>query len=158
MKTQTIFVADDGSRWGTPEKARTRDELVRKVAEAMAPLGEKYDFDGNCDYEKGHGYVQHDVEAVKTVTRALIELSRPFIGWFVSQLEKQGNGIDLTEAQPEWFVRELNNRPEGNPVQRAWQRMIFIDARGREWGQQSSARLLVCGSDGSKEFEVKRSE
>lgn len=109
MRTVTIYEADDGSRWDQESDAACRDELVAKVKEIMAPLGERHAEPGDSDYENGSGYVQHDPDVVASIRPRFSEL------WMAT------------------YGDDVADRP--NLMWAARYRLSCIDVYGREWGQ-----------------------
>ena len=39
MTSRTVYIADDKSQWDDPADAMARDELIKRLAAIMAPLG-----------------------------------------------------------------------------------------------------------------------
>ena len=128
-KAITRFEAIDGSVWPTLEKAEAHEALIRDVAEAMKPMGER---PKGVDFTNGSGYVQHTVQAVASARRSLIALTRPRIQhWFDQQ--KRDHNTDFDMVHPSWFGRMLDG--SATPLEDAWRRLCCVDPLNREWGQ-----------------------
>jgi hypothetical protein len=149
MKTKTIYIADDGSRWDTEEKAAERDRLCIDVVRVIAPLGPKPN-DRHCSFSNGHGFLQHNPDTVKSVRAMLAELSRKsLVHWFKAQREAHGKEPDMMTVHPSWICRMME---ESGPRNDAWVRIWCIDDLGREWGQP----FYRDNSDLAEVFEIKR--
>jgi hypothetical protein len=131
----TQWKANDGSVWNDQESAEARDQLIVAVEMALAPLGPRPN-DKSCDFSNGHGYKQHTAGAVLFTRESLWKLTAPHIQFAIeAQLKHQGMTEEKLRdtAHPSWIGRMLDGGPE--PLERAWTRMLCIDAEYREWGQ-----------------------
>jgi len=131
VKTRTVWEADDGSRWDDAAAARKRDDLIKEVDAAMRPLGKRHRGKG-CDFENGGGYVQHKPSAVAEARANLLVPTRRVLAWWFEDQMKRFKK-DPSGADPSWFCRMLDGGHA--PLDRAWSRLMCIDAKGREWGQ-----------------------
>lgn len=151
-RPMTVYVAADGTRWDAEQDAVDRDNLCRVIDEAMAPLGARHNAEGNCDYENGQGYVQHDPATVKGVKLALLPITRKIIPkWFDDQIHVHRIAWPdgFLAVNTSWFCRFV----EYGPVNEAWERLGCIDTLGREWGQPAFAREP---DPAEGQFEIKR--
>jgi hypothetical protein len=114
------FKADDGAIFECQDEAIERDRLLAGIEVAMLPLGSPVRCSG------GDQYRQHRPEAVDTVKRRLIALTRPYL----REMEKWP---DPMLVPPVNFCRMLEY--SCSPLQRAWTRLWCIDSQCREWSQ-----------------------
>lgn len=129
MRSQTIFVANDGSRWDTAEQALARDALIVEVDRIMAPMGKRPE---GSDFANGAGCIQHVPATLALVRSRLYEASRPALGWWYDD-QKKRHGREPVDAHASWFTRMLDGK--NGPLSTAWYRFQCIDQSGREWGQ-----------------------
>lgn len=130
MKPITRYEADDGSVWKTEDEAIFRDTLSKKVKDAMAPLGSRPDLP-HCEFSNGGGYFHHHPSEVSEVKRSLLALVREY-GWEWEGLKNAT--CPPEDVSPDWFARILDGERQG-PLNRAYCRLMCLDADGREWGQ-----------------------
>jgi hypothetical protein len=130
MEAVTKYKANDGSLWDSESAATERDELIKEVNAAMAPLGER-----NEAMSDGKGWVQHQLETVLRAKDAIIGIvrARKVIPEDVLQ-GRAGRAI-----HPFSIVgRYLDDR--GGPLNSAWSRFMSIDEMGREHQQPYFAK------------------
>ena len=125
MKTITKYIADDGSEHSDADAALRRDALVRKVAEAMQPLGEVPQ-----DVQRGKGWLHHDLETVYQAKDRILDICREE-GWANHFPVFKNRGRD---CHPGCVISRILN-DNGGPLDAAWSRFYRIDELGREHQQ-----------------------
>lgn len=125
MKKITKYKSIDGDEFDNEQQALERDELVKRVEDAMNPLGERPD-------NINDGWIQHDIKDVIRVKCALLELAKPIFKSFTKILKAIED--DPESIHPMSSVgRVLDDC--GGPINYAWGRLCCIDAQGREHNQ-----------------------
>lgn len=129
-KAITMYEAEDGTRFGTLERAEQHDELCRVLEDVMAQLRPVPEGDfGN----ERRGYVQQDPAAVRAVKVRLVEIAAalPHMGWFQERLDAG----EAAEVHPMSYGGRIMSECAPRPLGYAWSRLARIDDRGREWEQ-----------------------
>lgn len=127
---ETIYVADDGSRWPDSEKALARDVLYADISAIMSRLPA---CPTSCAFKNGGGYIQHDPVTVDAVRKDLFDYCASrglFEGWhglWNSEVSPRWN------IGPDWFARWFD---AGGPISDAYGRLwCFNFTSYREYGQ-----------------------
>jgi hypothetical protein len=112
VRTITVYEADDGSRWNTPDEARMRDVLIADEARMRDVLiaecetfaaREMRPRPDNTDFANGHGFV----------------------------LQPPG----ARERLLAWLRAKGANRDSSGPIGKLLWRLQCMDDLNREWGQ-----------------------
>lgn len=126
MKTITMYQADDGSRWNTPEAAEKRDWLVTTI-NTIDSLLPQQPIDKGCKFANGYGYLQCDPVKVSECKRLFTELVNQQAGTSY-QAYDQISGRLLDDGYPVLY--------------RFWGRLSCIDEQNRLWGNLISDYIL----------------
>lgn len=127
MKTKTYFVANDGTEHDRQELALKHEKFIADIAQAMNPLGEKYE-EKECRFVNGEGYIQHDPADVLKAKTALIEICKTTVP------DEFWNKYTPAEIHPMSYAGRLLDDCN-RFLYRAWYRFMCIDVQGKEWGQ-----------------------
>ena len=126
MKTKTYYIAKDNSKHENEAKAISHEKFIDEIAEAMKPLGERYD-DGRCEYANGKGYVQHHPDDVLKAKTGIIKIAKRVVP---DDIWKH----PAKNIHPHSFAGRLLS-DSNDFLYSAWRRFMCIDEKGREWGQ-----------------------
>lgn len=135
MKSKTIYVAEDGTRFETAKEATTADRLIVRLQKATKPLGKKPS-DPHCDFSNGGGYIQHDMKVVLLCRIAVVKILRegPLKWYMAERTEKEG--LKDSDWHPSGILsRVIDDSDLPDRVKNIWYRFSCIDVKGREWGQ-----------------------
>lgn len=126
MKRVDRYQADDGSIHLTVEAAVNRDELLKNLAAAMAPLGSR------PEDALQNGWVHHDTNKVREAKIAFLKLARPIFKSF-PEITKVIDEAPETVHAHSMVGRILDDY--NDPHKDAWYRFRCIDKLGREHNQ-----------------------
>lgn len=148
MKTITKYVANDGSEWNDPDKARKRDFLLDRIKEATSGLLKPRPKDPGCHFANGGGYVQQEPAKVREYKLAVLRIAKDEFGetWPVDKWIAQ-----VDDVHPLGGVARILSE-NSRPLDRAWWRICCIDPDGREWGQPYYANADGRGTGDMVEF------
>lgn len=135
MRVVTRYQANDGTEFHAGDAAARHDALIVECADAIAPLGPRFD-----GFSGGNGYVQHDLDAFVEAKRALLALlarAYPSHGY---------DKLDAKDVHPMSSVGRMASEA-GGPLAKAWGRLGCIDAAAREWEQPYYALHPEQGND-----------
>jgi len=130
VKKITVCVANDGCRFDSERDCLAYEKFAVRVARVMKLFPPLPKGKGNCDFENGHGYIQHDAVVLKKVKDQLLDLIGEKMDHpWIKQTKERKN------IHPSWVGRLVSDM--GNkPLSDAWYRIGCIDKKNREWGQQ----------------------
>lgn len=142
MQPVTVYVANDGEQFSTPEKALERDQLIEDIDAVMSALKPT----PRSSFE---GYVQQDKASVEQVQRGLYNLLLKYevISWWINRQKNdfKKTDKDLIGTHPSWFLRMIDGTCR--PFERAYGRLYRIDSDYREWEQPYYAINPGTGKD-----------
>lgn len=124
MKQITKYQANDGSEWNDESKAIAREELIRIVDAAMAPLGSV-----PADVESGKGWLQHNLETVNVAKDRILDICRE-----QGMSEYPAFKCRGRDCHPQSIIGRILSEV-GGPLWNAWHRFGKIDTLGREHQQ-----------------------
>lgn len=124
MKVITKYQADDGTEFNSKLDCMKHEVLCEKIQQIMALLPKRPD---DMEFANGHGYVQHAEKSVIQFRNRLLalmdgQIDHPWVGE-----TRQG------KAHPSYLARLLDD--SASPLGAAWNRLLMIDKKFREWGQ-----------------------
>jgi hypothetical protein len=127
MKTQTVFVANDGTRFDTIAAASNHEVLLIAIKEAMEPLGSKPQ-----KVKDGKGWVQHKRTNVLAAKRAILKLCLPVFKGFDELYKAAKDNPD--SIRPMSFAGRVLDDSD-SPLNVPWNRFCCIDTQWREHQQ-----------------------
>lgn len=143
MKAITQFQSDDGTIFNTAEQAVERDVLVQKLAVIMSQLNPRPK--GDMDFANGGGYIQQTAEALEKVKGQLLDLMAGHVDQDLIDETRDG------KRHQSHIARYLDDGGQ-SPLLDAWYRLLFTDAKNREWGQMFYALNPTTGKQ--QEFKA----
>jgi len=127
MKPVTKYQADDGRIFDTEQDAIKHDAKVLSVKDAYKLLKPTPQDDG-CDFANGGGYVQQDPIKVQEFKRQIMLM-----------------GAEHHSKMAEWAKNPMEVHPQSivgrilsdcdSTLYGAWNRVMCMDDKFREWGQ-----------------------
>jgi hypothetical protein len=137
MKTQTVFVANDGSRFDTELAALKYETLLVEIKEAMKPLGSV-----PRNVKDGKGWVQHKQTNVLQAKRAILKLCLPVFKGFDDLYKAAKDNPDSVHPMGlAGRVLDDSNSPLSTP----WHRFCCIDS---EWREHQQPYFAINGPKG----------
>jgi len=124
MKTQTISVADDGSRFDTEAACIEYEALCRKVREAISPLGPELEI-------TSMSYWQHNPEDVKQAWENFYDICKTELGGSIKWLHQKS----AHEVHPASYLGRVLSESGKKCLSDAGYRFHTIDTEGREFDQ-----------------------
>jgi len=131
MKPVTRYEANDGAIFTTEEAALKRDAIIEQVKEAMRLMPD-LPKDENCDFANGDGYYQHDLKALESTRKMLLEVFKSN-GFADNWAALKNVTYEQWQVHPSNFIRMIDG--SCSPLEKAYYRLWNIDAQGREFGQ-----------------------
>lgn len=130
---ETVYVAEDGTRFSTETMCRRHEILIAQIEDAFRSLAPVYGLPDD-------GYFQHDPVVVLAAARALGIVSLPYLASYPSVTrEKIDEGVMEPNDRRVLYLHNIGfaiSRGDGPRVlDRAWTRLSCIDPMGREWNQ-----------------------
>lgn len=123
MKSIIKYQASDGREFNVKANCLMHEAILRNIETVMQRLPKRPD---TCEFENGHGFIQHDPAQVELVKNAIIDM------WQGDDEVKLG-----ARAHPARFsilARFFDDTD--SPLSKPWWRLCCIDDKSREWGQQ----------------------
>ena len=133
IKKVTQYIADDGSVWASKQLCLNQDKLLAAVNRIMKRWPKNPDDDAdNCNFGNGKGFIQLTPEFVKEVQSKLCDLGAKLF----SSAKPYFEGVKAGNTHPSYVARLLSDSGGYHPLSNAWNRLMCVDNRSREWGQQ----------------------
>lgn len=127
MKEVTRYQADDGKVFDTADKAIAHDAKVLSIKSAYKLLKDTPKNDG-CDFANGGGYVQQDPVKVQEFKRQIMLMGATH---HAKMAEWARNP---QEVHPQSIVGRILSDCD-SLLYSAWNRVMCMDDKFREWGQ-----------------------
>lgn len=112
----TKFQASDGRQFNTETECQLYEDQVLYLKRIIAFMGESV---GDCEFQNGEGYIQHDIEKIKQARKEFTILAN----------HKHGTSYGFG------FIGRVLDDSGDDLFYSAWGRLSCVDANGREWGQ-----------------------
>lgn len=129
MKTQTIYIAEDGTRFDDSEKCLLYEDQCRNIEQAMSGL-KPIPKDGSLNFANGGGYIQQSKSSALKAYKALLEVAEDVVGKVI---------VEKTKYEGEFLPRSIIGRfiddSKHRSLYAAWIRLMNLDTQWREWGQ-----------------------
>lgn len=129
MKTQQIYIADDGTRFDDKDKCLKYESQCQRIDAVMNELRPKPE-DQDCNFENGGGYLQQSESAVMFAYYALLEVAREVVGSDIVARTIEAGGF-LPWSIIGRYIDDSGHRS----LYAAWHRLMNLDDQWREWGQ-----------------------
>ena len=124
MKTISISVADDGSRFDSEESCRAYEALCGRVKSALSPLGPGRDI-------PSMSYWQHSPSDVAAAWSAFYEVCKAELGNSIKWLHQHS----AHEVHPGSYIGRVLSEMGKKCMSEAGYRFHCIDSEGREFDQ-----------------------
>jgi len=128
VKTVTKYEATDGAQFDNMQDCIAHEDLCKEIDSIMSTLPVRPNNPHNCDFENGHGYVQHKAEVFYDVREKLLNIANRIYKhkWFDQSIKDKS-------VHPGWAGRIIGET--SRPLSKAWYRIMCTDKKFREWGQ-----------------------
>lgn len=133
MRQIAKWEAKDGREFVLKSDCEAYEKLCVEVDALIATLKPRPDLPG-CRFENGAGYIQQERGAVLDFQRAITRIAKRS---FTSDEFAGHFDFAMNADKPVGYTMVGRLIDEGcpRPVGKAWQRIMCMDSRFREWGQ-----------------------
>lgn len=120
MEQISKYKAIDGTEFSSSQKCIEYENLIQRIDEIMKPLP-PLPKDDNCNFDNGHGFIQHDKYTLNEVKIKLLKEMQNHINhdWIQQTIQK---GLDAS------YVGRLLSDYNHKPFSKAWRRFSCIDS------------------------------